>query len=154
MDIQRQIIIILAQNKRTIAVSESCSGGLLSNLFTNIPGSSEFFKLGIIPYDNKFKTSLLNIPKKIIKNKGAVSKETAILMAQNVRKLAKTSIGLGITGIAGPTGATKTKPVGLVYIALSFKTKIICKKFIFKGNRLSVKRRTAYATLNLLRENL
>ena len=141
---------LLMQNKKTLAVAESCTGGMLSNSLTNIPGSSKFFKLGIIAYNNKFKTLLLNVSKNVLKNKGAVSKEAALLMGRNIRKLAGTSFGLGISGIAGPSGATKTKPLGLVYISLSSEKKSICKKFIFNGSRLSVKKQAAKAALNLV----
>ncbi len=150
----KNISVLLLKTNRTISIAESCTGGLVSNLLTDIPGSSNFFKLSIIPYSNKFKTRLLKVSKNILRNKGAASKEAAIIMSQNIRKLAKTSFGLGITGIAGPTGATKTKPVGLVYIAIANDKKTTCKKFLFKGNRGDIKKQTASAALALLLNNL
>ena len=154
MDITRRVAKLLVQKKKTLAVAESCTGGMLANSLTNITGSSKFFTLGIIPYDTKFKSSLLKIPKTILKNKGAVSKETALLMARNTRNLAKSSYALAITGIAGPTGATSKKPVGLTYIALSTLQKTICKKLLFRGPRLSIKTQATKAALNLLLKNL
>lgn len=145
---------MLIQNKKTLAIAESCTGGLLSNMLTNIPGSSNFFLLSIIPYNNRFKKELLKVPLKILESKGTVSKETALLMSRNIRRLAKTSFGLSITGIAGPAGTTPIKPVGLVYIALSSVKKNICKKFLFKGARVSIKKQAAVSALKLLKENL
>lgn len=170
MNTQKQVASLLTKTKKTLSVAESCTGGMLSNILTNIPGSSKFFRLGLIPYDNQFKTTLLKIPKKILKATGAVSGPTVLLMAKNIRSLAKTDFSLSISGIAGPPerhlvgrgpperhlagyspgGKTEAKPVGLVYIGLSSQGKDICKKFIFKGNRLSVKKQAVNAALNLL----
>lgn len=150
MDRVEQLAKLLIRDKLTLSIAESCTAGMLSSLLTNIPGSSKFLYLSIIPYNNKFKTMLLNVPDKILNTKGAVSKETALLMAENVRKLAKTTLGLSITGIAGPTGATVIKPVGLVYIGLALPEKSIYKKFIFRGNRISIKKQAANAAIDLL----
>ncbi|PIQ88835.1 MAG: competence protein ComA [Candidatus Omnitrophica bacterium CG11_big_fil_rev_8_21_14_0_20_42_13] len=150
MKAEKQIAQIMTKRQKTIAVAESCTGGLLSDFLTNIPGSSKFFYLGITAYNNKFKTSLLRVPSGTLTTKGAVSKETATAMSKNIRAIAGTSLGLSITGIAGPAGASKTKPVGLVYISLSSQSKNICKRFLFKGNRISIKKQAAYAALNLL----
>lgn len=146
----KQVAKILAQKKKTLSIAESCTGGLLSHSLTNIPGSSKFFLLGLIPYHSRFKTSLLNIPKKILQLKGAVSEEVGRLMAKNIRKLTKASFGLSITGIAGPAGAIPAKPTGLVYIGVTSSKKSISRKFLFKGSRLSVKKQAAYAALALL----
>lgn len=154
MIIANRTAILLIKNKKTLAVAESCTGGLISNLLTNIPGSSKFFRLSIIPYANEFKTILLKVPDKILKTKGAVSKETVLIMAKNIRSLAKTDFGLSISGIAGPAGATEIKPVGLVYIGLSSGKKITYKKFIFKGTRAQIKKQAANAALNLLLKHL
>lgn len=140
---------LLAQNK-TIAIAESCTGGLLTNRLTNISGSSSFFWLGIVAYDNTAKVKLLNIPPSIINKHGAVSLPVVKLMAQRVRRILNTDFGVGITGIAGPTGGTKTKPVGLVFIAVANKEKNFCQKFILKGSRLKIKKQAADKALDLL----
>ena len=146
----KQLAKLLVYNKKTLGIAESCTGGMLSNILTNIPGSSKFFRLSLVPYDNKFKTILLKVPEKILKTRGAVSSQAVLLMAKNIRGLAKTDFGLSISGIAGPGGKTEAKPVGLVYIGLSSQEKNTCKKFIFKGSRLSVKKQAVNAALNLL----
>jgi len=142
----------LTKKNLTISIAESCTGGLIAHRLTNTPGSSRYFKLGIVAYSNRVKNSILKVSKSLIVKKGTVSREVAILLAQGVRKLAKTHISLGITGIAGPTGATKNKPVGLVFIAATSKNKIACKKFNFKGNRCSIKNQACEAALRLLRQ--
>jgi nicotinamide-nucleotide amidase len=144
----------LHKTRKTIAVAESCTGGLISKRLTNIRGSSRYFPLGIVAYSNQIKQSLLAIPKETLKKFGAVSKQIACLMAKNIRQLAKVDLGLGITGIAGPTGGTKEKPVGLVYICLATSTKLICKKFYFLGERQAVRRRASQAALDLARRYL
>lgn len=140
----------LVSQKRTIAIAESCTGGLLSNTLTNISGASAFFWLGVIAYDNKAKTKILKIPSSVIKKHGAVSLPVAKLMAHNVRKILNTDFGIGITGIAGPLGGTPTKPVGLVYIALATRQKTTVEEFRFKGSRSSIKQQAAQKALELL----
>ena len=144
---------MLLKSKKTLAISESCSGGLLASRITDVPGSSNYFKLGLVTYSNESKNKLLDIPMETIKKYGAVSKQVAILMAKNVRKLAGASYGIGITGIAGPSGATDKKPIGLVYIALAAKEKTLCKEFHFIGTRGLIKYKSTQAGLNLLRVN-
>ncbi|MFA5389091.1 MAG: CinA family protein [Candidatus Omnitrophota bacterium] len=140
--------------KRTLATAESCTGGLLADRITDIPGSSRYFKLGLIAYSNESKNRLLDIPLETIKKYGAVSKQVASLMAKNVRILARADYGIGISGILGPTGATDKKPVGLVYIAVSGRTKTVCKKFLFRGTRRLMKYKSTRAALDmLLKEN-
>lgn len=141
----------LLKHKKTLATAESCTGGLLASRITDVPGSSGYFKLGIVTYSNKSKNKLLDIPVGIIKKYGAVSKQTASLMAKNVRMLAGTDYGIGISGIAGPGGTTAKKPTGLVYIALSTKNKITCREFYFTGSRSLIKYKSAQAALNILR---
>lgn len=145
---------ILLKKKRTLAIAESCTGGLISNLITNTPGSSKYFIAGIVAYSNDIKINQLNIPKDILKKHGAVSKEAAISMARNIREITGTDIGLSVTGIAGPTGQSKKKPVGLVYIALENKKKKIVKEYRFLGSRAEIKDQTAKQALNLLRLNI
>ncbi|MFH1578096.1 MAG: CinA family protein [Candidatus Omnitrophota bacterium] len=143
---------LLIRKNKTIAAAESCTGGLLANLFTNIPGASQYFLLGIVAYNNRMKTSLLKIPSALIKRHGAVSYQVARLMARNVKKIAAADYGIGITGIAGPLGGTPQKPTGTVFISVASKDKIIAKKFRFPGNRLTVKRKTSQKALSLLKE--
>ncbi|MBN3038878.1 MAG: competence/damage-inducible protein A [Candidatus Omnitrophica bacterium] len=144
----------LTKAKRTIAVAESCTGGLISKRLTNISGSSKYFPLGVVTYSNKQKRNLLGIPKEALDNFGAVSKEVATLMAQNISQMAKTDMGLGITGIAGPTGASKEKPVGLVHIALATPRKVISEEFHFHGDRKAVRLRASQAALDMVRRYL
>jgi len=146
-----QIHNLLIKNKKTIAVAESCTAGLVSNLLTQCSGSSGYFILGVVAYSNKTKENILKIPPSLIAKYTAVSKETASMMASHIRKIAKTDFGLGITGIAGPTGGTTKKPVGTVFIALDSKNKKFCKKFIFKGNRLGIRKKAALKALELLK---
>ncbi len=145
-----QIHKLLLKNAKTIAVAESCTGGLLSSLLTQISGSSRYFILGIAAYSNKAKKGLLKIPDSVILKYGAVSKVTASLMAKNVRRIAGSDFGIGITGIAGPTGATSTKPVGTVFIAIARKNRLTCQRFNFTGSRTTVKKKAAQCALLLL----
>lgn len=142
----------LKVRKKTLALAESCSGGLLSHRLTNIPGSSQFFNGGVVCYSNASKTKLLEIPQTIISKKGAVSDEVAILMAKNIRKLLKSDYGVGITGIAGPDGGSKLKPVGLIFIAVASFNEVLCLKCQFKTDRASNKREATTQALKLLNE--
>ncbi|MBL7069274.1 MAG: competence/damage-inducible protein A [Candidatus Omnitrophica bacterium] len=152
--LQEAVGNILAKKKKRLAVAESCTGGLISNLMTDVSGSSKYFVTGVVAYSNEIKVNRLNVPKELIKKHGAVSKEVAKSMADNIRALANADIGIGVTGIAGPTGQTKKKPIGLVYIALSTKSKKIVKEFRFQGKREEVKLQAAQQALNLLRLNI
>jgi len=142
---------LLLERKKTIAVAESCTGGLIAARFTNISGSSKYFERGVVTYSNEAKTELLNVPMEIIEKYGAVSEEVAILMAEGVRKAAKTDFGLSVTGIAGPTGGTPQKPVGLVFIGFARENDSFGQKFLFGEDRNSNRERTAQAALNLVR---
>jgi len=148
LDIKR----LFTKKNYTLSVAESSSGGLLSHLVTNIPGSSQYFILGVIAYSNAAKTSILKIPRKIIFKNGAVSSKVARLMASSVKKLAKSDFGIGITGIAGPGGGSKSKPVGTVFIAIDGPAKKICQRFSFKGSRLAIKKAAAQTALRLLKD--
>ncbi len=141
----------LLESGKTLATAESCTAGLLSALLTQFSGSSKYFILGIATYSNQAKEDILGIPSSAIRKKGAVSREIALLMAQNVKKLAKADFGISITGIAGPTGGTPQKPVGTVFIAISSKNKNACKKFIFKGNRNTIRKQASLQALQLLK---
>ena len=145
---------LLLKTKTTVSIAESCTGGLVSKRLTDIPGSSKYFKFGSVLYSDRSKTQFMNVPEKILKKHGAVSKESAKIMAENIRRASKTDLGLGITGIAGPTGGTRTKPVGLVYIALATDKKTTVEQFNFIGRRLYIRHLTAQAALNIIRKYL
>jgi len=149
-EILNKISVILKEKNLKIATSESCTGGLISHTLTNISGSSEYFDRGIVSYSNKSKTELLGVPEELLEKFGAVSEQVAKAMAGAVRKRSNVDIGLATTGIAGPTGGTKEKPVGLVFISISSINKTIVKKFQFSGNRLENKKSTCNAALKML----
>ncbi|MFA5118894.1 MAG: CinA family protein [Candidatus Omnitrophota bacterium] len=144
----------LIKDHKTLAVAESCTGGLVSSLFTSLSGSSRYFLAGIVSYSDKAKENLLGIPRALIKNYGAVSEKTARRMALAVRKITKADFGIAITGIAGPTGATPGKPIGTVFIALCSREKIICAQFAFSGTRPQIRKKTAAKTLSLFKKFL
>lgn len=148
--IHKQLHNKLLANPRTIAAAESCTGGLLSSLLTEIPGSSQYFILGVVAYSNGSKQKILDIPVKIIAKYGAVSGQVAKLMAKNIRIKIGSDFGLSITGIAGPTGAAAGKPVGTVFICLSAKDKNICRRFFFRGTRKQIRQKAASYALRLL----
>ena len=149
-ELLNKIYLKLIKNNYKIATAESCTGGLVGHSLTNISGISDYFERGIISYSNKSKIELLDVPKELIINHGAVSKEVALAMAEGIRKKYGLDIGLSTTGIAGPTGGTKDKPVGLVFIGLSLKDESYVEKHIFKGNRIENKESTCEAALNML----
>ncbi|MDP3024357.1 MAG: competence/damage-inducible protein A [candidate division Zixibacteria bacterium] len=142
---------LLSDKKKTISVAESCTGGLIGAKFTSISGSSNYFMDGVISYSNQSKMEFLKIPREIIEKYGAVSEEVAILMAEGIRKVSNTDYGVSATGIAGPTGGTEEKPVGLVYIGFAHENDSYARKFIFGGDRQTIRERTAQAALNLVR---
>lgn len=142
----------LINTNHTLAVAESCSGGYLGHILTNISGSSKYFLLGIIAYSNKTKISLLGVPSNYIKRFGAVSKQVAISMSCGIRKRAQSDYAIGITGIAGPTGGTAKKPQGTVFISVSSRQKTTVRKFIFSGNRITIKKKAAAGALKMLIE--
>lgn len=144
----------LKEKNIKIATAESCTGGLLAHILTNISGSSEYFERGVITYSNKAKKELLNVSETILKKYGAVSKEVATEMAKRILKKSKVDIGISSTGIAGPAGGSKEKPVGLVYIGVSTSNKTIVKKFIFNGDRLENKENTVNNALKMILETL
>ena len=153
-ELLNKISSILKEKKLKIATAESCTGGLIAHTLTNISGSSEYFDRGIVSYSNRAKKELIDVPEKILEKYGAVSKQVAEAMALGVRKKSKVDIGLSSTGIAGPTGGTKDKPVGLVHIAISTENKTYSKKFLFSGDRLQNKISTCNAALQMLYDYL
>ena len=141
--LSQKIVSQLIKKKLTISVAESCTGGLLSSAITSIGGSSKIFTLGLVSYSNKSKINILKVPKKIIKKYGAVSEHVCIAMVKNVSKISKTNMSVSITGIAGPSGGTIKKPVGLVYIGIKKANKIKIKKYLFKNKGRSYIQKTA-----------
>lgn len=133
--LEKIVAALLIEKKMTLAVAESCTGGLISNRLTDVAGSSAFLERSVITYSNAAKVNLLGIPAGVIEKHGAVSVETARLMAEGVRKIAGTDLGLSCTGIAGPTGGSPDKPVGTVYLALSDSAQTICAHHVFRWDR-------------------
>ena len=145
------IVRLFRKKKLKLAIAESCTGGMLSSAITSISGSSKVFTLGFVTYSNQAKINILKIPKRIITKHGAVSYETCLSMVKNLNKISKTNISMSITGVAGPKGGTKQKPVGLVYIGIKKGNKILVKKFLFKDKkRNAIQRSTVKKSLNLL----
>jgi len=145
---------LLTERKETVAVAESCTGGWVANRLTNVAGSSNYFERGIVTYSNAAKMEMLGVPETIIQEHGAVSEQTARAMAEGVRRIAKTTFGLSTTGIAGPTGGTPEKPVGLVWVGLATPEQITAKRFFFTNDRLVNKERFSQAALNMLYTHL
>tara|TARA_B100000700_G_C15037396_1_gene853458 strand:- start:1647 stop:2120 length:474 start_codon:yes stop_codon:yes gene_type:complete len=150
--LSQNIVKLLTKKKFKVSFAESCTGGLISSSITSISGSSKVFKVGLITYSNESKINILNVPKKIITKFGAVSHETCLSMVQNLSKISKSEICVSVTGIAGPTGGTRIKPVGLVYIGIKKGKKILIKKYLFKNrNRKLIQNSTVIKALNLIR---
>lgn len=151
----KKINDLLRKKNLTLSIAESCTGGLLSSLITKHQGASQFFDSGVIIYSNQAKMDLLNIPKAILDKHGAVSKETAILLANNIKKSRKTDISISITGIAGPKSDNSNKPIGLVYVAINNQNnKSIVKEYNFCGSRKKIQKLTCKAVFILLLNNL
>tara|TARA_E500000178_G_C16594659_1_gene561952 strand:- start:6 stop:479 length:474 start_codon:yes stop_codon:yes gene_type:complete len=151
MDLNKKIISLLVRKKLKLAIAESCTGGMLSSAITSVSGSSKAFTLGLVTYSNKAKNSVLKVPKKIIKTYGAVSAQCCLAMVNNLGKISKAKVCVSITGIAGPRGGSEQKPVGLVYIGIKLRKKIIVNKYNFRNNgRKSIQSKTVKKTLNLL----
>ena len=142
------------KHNQTLSIAESCTGGLIGNRLTNVSGSSDVFKGGLVAYSNESKVEILGVSKNILDQYGSVSKETALSMSKNVKKLFNSSIGLSVTGIAGPGGATEEKPVGLVYIGLATDSNTVVKKYNFSKDRKRNKIKTSQMALELLRRGL
>ena len=146
-----KIVKLLTKKKLTVSFAESCTGGLLASSITSISGSSKVFNIGLVTYSNNAKVKLLQVPKKTITKYGAVSFETCLSMVKNLSKISKANISISITGVAGPNGGTKAKPVGLVYIGLKKGSKIIVKKNLFKSKkRISIQKATAKQALKMI----
>ena len=149
--LSQKVVNLLKKKKLKISFAESCTGGLLSSLITSISGSSKVFTLGLITYSNQSKISTLKVPKKTIRKYGAVSYETCLTMVKNLSKINKTNISISITGVAGPKGGTKQKPVGLVFIGIKKGNKTLVKRYLFKNKkRSSIQKAGVNKALNLI----
>ena len=147
----KKIVKILTKNKLTISITESCTGGLISSAITSINGSSKVFDLNLVVYSNKSKIDVLKIPKNIIRKYGAVSAQVCLFMVKNISKISKTYISLSVTGIAGPDGGTKKRPVGLVYIGIKKDNKININRCLFKNkSRIYIQKAAANKSLELI----
>ena len=139
----KKIVTKLKNKKLKISFAESCTGGLLSSTVTSVSGSSKVFTLGLVAYSNQSKIKVLKVPKKIIRKYGSVSKQVCLAMLKNLNKISKTNISVSITGIAGPSGGTKIKPIGLIYVGIKKGNKIEVKKYLFKNKGRSYIQRAA-----------
>jgi PncC family amidohydrolase len=152
MSPEEKLNAILMLNGRTIALAESCTGGLISSRITDVAGASNYFQAGVVSYGNKAKESFLGVPGEILATKGSVSAETAQEMAEGIRRAASADVGLSVTGIAGPGGGSAEKPVGTVYMALAAEEKTVVRKHLFSGDRRAIREQTAHEALLLLIE--
>ncbi len=151
MNLSKKIVSLLKKKKLKLAIAESCTGGMLASAITSVSGSSKVFTLGLVAYSNQSKINILKVPKKIIKKNGAVSVQCCLSMVNNLSKISKSNVCISTTGIAGPKGSTKLKPIGLVYIGIKLRKKIIVNKCNFKNNgRIFIQKQTVKKTLNLL----
>ena len=149
--LSKKIVNLLRKKRLKISFVESCTGGLLSSVITSINDSSKIFTLGLVTYSNQSKINTLKVPRNIIMKYGAVSYETCLSMVKNLYKISKTNISVSITGIAGPKGGNKQKPVGLVFIGIKKGNKILVKKYLFKNKkRILIQRSAVNKALNLI----
>ena len=151
MNLNQKVVTLLKIRKLKISFAESCTGGLLSSSITSINGSSKVFSMGLVTYSNQAKITVLKVHENIIKKYGAVSIQCCLAMANNLSKISKSKICVSVTGIAGPKGGSKQKPVGLVYIGIKIGKKVLVNKCNFKNiGRLFIQKQTVKKTLDLL----
>ena len=151
MSLNKKIVSLLRKKKLKVAIAESCTGGMISGAITSVSGSSKVFTMGFITYSNQAKIKILKVPKQIIKKNGAVSVQCCLAMVNNLSKISKAKICISTTGIAGPKGGSKKKPVGLVYIGIRVGQKVFVNKYNFKNNgRAFIQKQTTKKTLNLV----
>ncbi len=151
MNLNKKIVSLLKRKKINLAIAESCTGGMLSSAITSVNGSSKVFTMGLVTYSNHAKTSILKVSQKLIRKYGAVSVKCCLSMVNNLSKISKSKVCISITGIAGPKGGSKQKPVGLVYIGIKFGKKIFINKCNFKNKgRVFIQKQTVKKSLNLL----
>ena len=151
MSLNKKTISLIKRKKMKLAIAESCTGGMLSSAITSVSGSSKVFTMGLVTYSNLAKTNILKVNQKIIKEYGAVSVQCCLAMVNNLSKISKSKVCVSITGIAGPKGGSKQKPVGLVFIGIKVGKKIIVNKCNFKNKgRVYIQKQTVKKSLNLL----
>ena len=151
MNLNQKIVALLKKKKFKLSFAESCTGGLLSSAITSVNGSSKVFSMGLVTYSNQAKTSILNVPKQVIKKNGAVSAQCCLAMVNNLSKISKSKVCISITGIAGTKGGSKKKLVGLVYIGIKIDKKIVLNKYNFKNKgRTFIQKQAVKKTFNLL----
>jgi nicotinamide-nucleotide amidase len=151
MNLNQKVVALLKRKKLKISFAESCTGGLLSSAITSVNGSSKVFSMGLVTYSNQAKITVLKVHKNIIKKYGAISIQCCLAMVHNLSKISKSKICISITGIAGPNGGSKKKPVGLVYIGIKIDKKVIVNKCNFKNKgRTFIQKQTVKKSLNLL----
>ena len=149
--LSQKLVKLLRNKKLKVSFAESCTGGLLSSTITSINGSSKVFTLGLVTYSNQSKINTLKVPKKTIMKHGTVSYESCLSMVKNLNKISKTNISVSITGVAGPKGGSKQKPVGVVFIGIKKGNKTLVKKYLFKNKkRSSIQRASVNKALNLI----
>ncbi len=151
--LEQEVAELLLSLRLTIAVAESCTGGLICHRLTNISGSSDYLQMGIVAYSNSAKVEFLGVPQQIIEEYGAVSEACVRAMAVGIRRLGKTDLGLSVSGIAGPTGGTPEKPVGTVHMALAWEKNVHCWKYLFHGSRGKIKEQASQEGLNRIRDH-
>ena len=151
MSLNKKIISRLKRKKLKLAIAESCTGGMLSSAITSVSGSSKVFSMGLVTYSNQSKISILKVPKKIIQKHGAVSIQCCLSMVNNLSRISKSKVCISITGVDGPKGGTKQKPIGLVYIGVKNGKKILISKNKFKNKgRSAIQKATVKKTINLI----
>jgi PncC family amidohydrolase len=154
LQLEEEIIARLVEQGRTVAVAESCTGGLVGHRLTQVPGSSAAFLGGVIAYHNTVKERVLGVPAEVLEREGAVSEATVLAMAEGVRRLLGADVAVAVTGVAGPSGGTDDKPVGLTYVALAGPESRTCERYLWRGERQANKESSAEAALALLRRYL
>jgi len=155
MNLNQKIVTLLKKKKLKLAIAESCTGGMLSSAITSVSGSSKVFTMGLITYSNQSKINLLKVPKRVIQKYGAVSTQCCLSMTNNLSKISKAEVCVSITGIAGPKGGSKLKPVGLVYISIKDGKKTLINKYNFKNRgRNFIQKQAVKKTLRLLQDRL
>jgi len=150
--LEEQIGALLRKHGKTISIAESCTGGFISHRITNVPGSSNYYDCSVIAYSNQSKIDILHVSPETLKKFGAVSRQTAIEMAQGIKQVSGSDLGLAVTGIAGPGGGTPEKPVGLVCICLASDESVVCEEFRFKGKREEIKFQASEAALEMIKK--
>jgi nicotinamide-nucleotide amidase len=150
--LEADVAMLLRSSKSTIAVAESCTGGLICHRLTNISGSSDYLERGVVTYSNKSKAELLGVSDEILREHGAVSEACVRAMATGIRQAAGVDLGLSVSGIAGPTGGTPEKPVGTVHMALAWRDGVQCWQYLFKGSRKEIKQKASEEALKRILE--